>query len=1136
MVSTPRNPRSIFNRGSNSGSALSISRPNFSLKSLSNAEDRASKNLSQFNPQAYRNHESLASTLDDALTAARMGEAGTESDYTNNVNGSKQKVEASAPKKSKFRRFGPLAVIVAMILGGGAFFLTSFSTLGPQLISVVTDATNVQFPSYNLRNQRLLKYMMGDVRISNFTRKYTNFSPWLKSRLAKNGIEVGKLDADGKFVSGSTISTSSTVLKYGDDIITANDFQTRFASDVNFRDAYYKAKRGKVAGFFDDAADRYYTKRNQTRDIFSRFASTGDDEKDRANFRDTIDEHMGESDISAKSGSRQHNDETGEDELIHNNSDVRSGKIDGDTPEVKARAFVNGLANVVDTAGVPVCSALRVVNIASVAAMAYQITKSANYFLSFVEPINKAMAGDSDGASAHEALNFLNKVETSEVTYVDADGVTQTKTVTGSPLDSYGSRLIMSNTAIKQEDIDPFGINALTSSATRVAATAGISSTVCTGVQATSAIVSLATVAVPGGALAKIAIGVVAKTVGGLVMTGIVALLVDAIVPQLTKMFISSAFEYYTGIPGGEFLFEGAANSNYDLATEGSASMPASKARVARQNYETALALAQEAQVDRLHHSQFDASSPNTFLGSLVRQLNATTFSSSILGGFSAFTSAVHNSFSSILSGASAADGVTSIKYTSVTQECEFMPGAVCDVYGIPIPASDYSTIDIAPDDATYEAVISRNLDFSGSIKNKVTSVTPGTNTNTDGTRQYGKYSLTDGQLRGLIAIAEQENGVSLNGVRSELSLMANLYEHKRSAPYTADGLVDYVLNGNWYPSTSTSKYNESYTPKFEAAFESARNIFNEGKRTLPKQIVEHDCIDCGDIVSATNDGVEIDINNRAKYIKDKTVIQNRYGDTYVFYQWADSETGEGDPFGYKIGDTPDELVPDSSKTEDEVKNVTKTFSDYKIKDDSELARFITFCVNRESPWGVTDANILGALESEDPILNAVPVVNDFLDVVNAIEDNINADWATGAACMNSEDNPRWDNEFKYYQRYVEDMRILGTMSNENDSGNPVIAYEKAYEEAHPIDTSFEGTLARISGLTKNDVAFLLEVIDYSNQLAEYDPTTRYGYIEEEKKGYEVPEKTIFDTVRDFVAVYPVSYNLSETKEATTSC
>ena len=946
MVSTPKNPRFNLFRGSNSSAALGISRPRVS--SLFDAEKNASRNLSQFNPQQYRRRESLASELDDALTAARTGES-TASDYANNVTGPKSHSKDAKAKKKGLRRFGPLAIIIAMLFGGGTFFMLSFSTLGPQLSAVITEATDVQYPSYNLRNQRLLKYMMGDVRISNFTRKYTNFSPWLKSRLAKNGIEVGKIDADGNFVKGSTISTSSTVLKYGDDIISANDFQTRFASDVNFREAYYKAKRGRIAGYFDDAADRFYTKKNQTRDIFSRYTSTGDDQKDRSNFEDVVNEHLGGSDTTVQSGAKVRNEETGEDELIKNGSGVNSGHVAGDTPEVKARAFVNSLAGVVDNVGVPVCSALRIVNIASLAAMAYQIAQSASYFLSFLEPINKAMAGDGDEASAHTALNFLTETTDSEVTYVDENGVTQTKTITGSPMDSYGARLIMSNTAVSPSDTDPFGINALTRSAKRVALTTGASTTTCQGVQAASAIVSLASVAIPGGSLVKVAISVVARTVGGIVLTGIIAAIIEAIIPQLTKMFISDAFEYYTGIPGGEFLFEGATHSNYGLATEGSASMPASKSRVARQNYESTLALAQEAEVDRLTHSQFDATNPNTFLGSIVRQFSAMSFSTSIMNGFTAFSSTVHNSFSSILSGAYA-DEVGSLKYTATTQECEFLEGAVCDIYGTPIPAADFSTVDIAPDDPTYEAIISQNLDFSGSAKNNVTAV-------------------------------------------------------------------------------------------------------------------------------------------------------------------SDDEEKEGMPT-----------------------SITKNFEDYKIRDDSELAKFITFCVNRESPWGYTDANILGSLQSGNTVLNSMPIANDLLDILNAYEDSQNMGWATGEVCMNSENNPRWDNEFKYYQRYVEDMRILGTMSDEEGDANPVIAFEKAYAETHPVDTSFEGTLARISGLTRDDVAFLLEVIDYSNQLAQYDPTTRYGYVGTEEKTYEIPEKSIFATIADFVTITPNTINVAYTREAATSC
>ena len=1134
MVSTPKNPRLNFNRGSTSGSALSISRPQNRTASLFDAEKAASRNLSQFNPQQYRTRQSLASSLDDALTVARSGES-TTSDFTNKVTGKSKLKGEDKNTKGAFRRFGPLGIIIGLLFGGGAFFMMTFSLLGPQLSSVITEATDVQFPSYNLRNQRLLKYMMGDVKVSNFTRKYTNFSPWLKSRLAKNGIEVGKLDASGNFVSGSTISTSSTVLKYGDDIISANDFQARFASDANFRDAYYKAKRGRVAGFFDDAADKFYTKKGQTRDIFSKYTSTDDNQRDRSNFEDVVNKNTVGTDATVRSGNKVHDNETGEDKAVKNGSDISTARVAGDTPEVKARAFVNSISGVVDTAGVPICSALRVVNIASVAAMAYQLAQSANYFLSFLEPINKAIAGDGDEASAHEALNFLNESQSTEVTYIDANGVQQTKTFVGSPLESTGGRLIMSNTAVSPSDADPFGINALTRSAKNVAISTGVSTTTCTGVTAASALLTVASLATPGGAAAKITITLVAKVVGGLILTGVVSMILEAIIPQLSKMFISNAFEYYTGIPAGDYLFEGAASSNYSLATQSSASMPASKARLARQNYETALALAQEAEVDRINHSPFDASNTNTFLGSLVRQFSSVTVSTSLLSGFSAFSSAVRNSFGSILNN-TYADNLDTIAYTSVTQDCEFLPGAVCDIYGIPIPASDFSTIDIAPDDATYEAIISQNLDFNGSVTNKSNTASAGSNATTDGGWLYTKYNLSDGQMHGLIAVAEQENGVSLNGVKTELSFMANLYEQKMSAPYSADGLVNYVLNGNWFASSSTSKYDENYTPKYSGSIEAARNIFINGHRTIPKQIIEHDCIDCGDITSASNDGVSFDVSDRSKYKKGKTVIQNRYGSTYVFYQWADSETGKGDPFGYAASNTPDEQVINTKASESEVSNVSKTFSDYKIRDGSNLANFITFCVNRESPWGVTDANILNAMQTNDTLLNSVPVANDLLDLINAYEDQSNMRWATGEICMNSEDNPDWDREFKYYQRYVEDMRILGTMSNESDNANPVLAYENAYDEAHPIDTSFEGTLARISGLTKDDVAFLMEVIDYSNELAQYDPTTRYGYVHEEEQNYETPEKSTFDTIGDFVAIYQNSYAFAETKQTETTC
>ena len=43
---------------------------------------------------------------------------------------------------------------------------------------------------------------------------------------------------------------------------------------------------------------------------------------------------------------------------------------------------------------------------------------------------------------------------------------------------------------------------------------------------------------------------------------------------------------------------------------------------------------------------------------------------------------------------------------------------------------------------------------------------------------------------------------------------------------------------------------------------------------------------------------------------------------------------------------------------------------------------------------------------------------------------------------------------------------------------------------------SFEGTLARISGMTKDDIAFLKEYVRYSTEIANYDPSERYSFVE----------------------------------------
>ena len=192
------------------------------------------------------------------------------------------------------------------------------------------------------------------------------------------------------------------------------------------------------------------------------------------------------------------------------------------------------------------------------------------------------------------------------------------------------------------------------------------------------------------------------------------------------------------------------------------------------------------------------------------------------------------------------------------------------------------------------------------------TGGTKGTNCNgKSAATAFTKYNFTDGQLRGLLAVAEAENGGSLAAVKNELSVMANLFEYKGpglNEPANEEGFIHYIRRkpgseSGWF--ATYDKYNESYNSKYgDEGLAAAKDIYNNGNRVLPKEILEHDWIN--DITSASNDGTSFTPTDRSKYIKDKTVIKNKYGSTYIFYTWADPDSNSGDPFGYFENKKPD--------------------------------------------------------------------------------------------------------------------------------------------------------------------------------------------------------------------------------------
>ena len=76
-------------------------------------------------------------------------------------------------------------------------------------------------------------------------------------------------------------------------------------------------------------------------------------------------------------------------------------------------------------------------------------------------------------------------------------------------------------------------------------------------------------------------------------------------------------------------------------------------------------------------------------------------------------------------------------------------------------------------------------------------------------------------------------------------------------------------------------------------------------------------------------------------------------------------------------------------------------------------------------------------------------------------------------------------------------MREAATGGEER---NAVSVFLEDYYKEHPLDNSFEGVIARYSGLSKKQVSFFLELGEEIVFLADYHPESLYPLAQVEEK------------------------------------
>ena len=190
---------------------------------------------------------------------------------------------------------------------------------------------------------------------------------------------------------------------------------------------------------------------------------------------------------------------------------------------------------------------------------------------------------------------------------------------------------------------------------------------------------------------------------------------------------------------------------------------------------------------------------------------------------------------------------------------------------------------------------------------------------------------------------------------------------------------------------------------------------------------------------------------------------------------------------------------------------------DGSINDKSNLQKYIVYCGQRTSQYGLKDSGIVDKLQGDvekneegfwtklqngiNSIFSVIPGISDTQTILDGLRDVDLLQWATGEACVVSDKNVYWE-ENKVYQRYAENERLLENINPGYTS--PVTAYLEKYYKENPVDTSFEGTLARFSGKSVEEVESTLALIVYYDELAKYRPSERYAFVEKEEKSVEL--------------------------------
>lgn len=674
-------------------------------------------------PDFLRNLEKSAEETTIKSTKKSVKETATETakntekiNYTGKGKSYAEKFKSLNKKNklNKLKKATPAFLVAGFIFVAIFAMFTMVGSLGNQIETLITRATDTMFGSYSENTIRITEELLAGKR--------GEFPEYLEDRLKDQGINV----------SGGGPYT----LDWGGIAVNSGNFREIYGADVNFREAFTKAKRGRTSNFFDASAAFAFTRLGISRNLYRSYKQTGDSDTDTTAYRKTETDLFEDGTHSTLNTvtEQQKTDEDGKPitdengnpvmEKVKSGEDIESS-IGGDS-KVKARGYLMDIAGrVADTTSVA-CAALKVANMVSVSVAAAEIYQAINYFLSNAENISKTKAGDGNNAAQNYLLNFLNEPVTA--TYADAE-TGEEKEITGAPIEAEGFANTLAGASPNLSQTKNYSVeSAFITSGFAI----GLSVTnhkICGGLRAVGATISIA-IGLLGGGIVK-SIATLAKTtlINFALQQGIMALL-SVLIPKIATSLFENTADSLAGIPAGETFVKGAALGNKKVARNTSGQALATKEVASAYARQSQIANAYESELGRKNRSPLDATSPDTFLGKITTKLAVISGSTSPISSILNTSKLVGSTFAGLLGATTTKTFANSITdpnyevdyelagtdYSEVFADestCPYLTdiGAACAMYGEEIIATHPDVLKVASDDPKYLEFLSKNVE-----------------------------------------------------------------------------------------------------------------------------------------------------------------------------------------------------------------------------------------------------------------------------------------------------------------------------------------------------------------------------------------------------------------------------------------